>query len=127
MYLSQELWRNFVSNQSPLNRKRGREVWDPRLLVDKDESATGMGAEDTDDDGNETDEEIEVTDNDREEEFDGDAFSVLLAAGNADNLGNLGQPSNIREVLSKAAPWSTIAKGSGEWLYFVFPLRFNAW
>jgi hypothetical protein len=57
------------------------------LLSDKNESATGMGVEDTDDDGNETDEEVEVTDDDGEEEFDGDAFSVLLAAGKADYLG----------------------------------------
>lgn len=57
------------------------------LLSDKNESAMGMGVEDTDDDGNETDEEVEVTDDDGEEEFDGDAFSVLLAAGKADYLG----------------------------------------
>jgi hypothetical protein len=46
-----------------------------------------MGVKDTNDDGNERDKKVEVTDDDGEEEFDGDAFSVLLAAGKADYLG----------------------------------------
>jgi hypothetical protein len=56
-------------------------------LSDKNESATGIAAEDTDDDTDETDEEVEVTDDDGEEDFDGDAFSVLLGAGKVDYLG----------------------------------------
>jgi len=36
---------------------------------------------------NGSDEEVEVTDDDGEEEFDGDAFSVLLATGKVDYLG----------------------------------------
>ena len=48
---------------------------------------------------NGSNEEVEVTDDDGEEEFDGDAFSVLLAAGKADYLGK-GTASNIRGVLS---------------------------
>jgi len=56
-------------------------------LSSKNESATDVEVEDTDDDGNETDEEVEVTEDDGEEEFDGNTFSVLLAAGKADCLG----------------------------------------
>lgn len=55
-------------------------------MSSKNESATDVEVEDTDDDGNETDKEIEVTEDNGEEEFDANAFAVLLAAGKADCL-----------------------------------------
>ena len=73
-----------------------------------------MEVEDTDDDGNETDEEVEVTDEDGEEEFDGNTFSVLFAVGKADCLDRK-QLSNIKGVLSKAAepaPCSTTKRAA---------------
>jgi len=56
-------------------------------LSSKNESATDVEVEDTDDDGNGTDKEVEVTEDNGEEEFDANAFAVLLAAGKADCLG----------------------------------------